>query len=325
MKRLKIALYGANGHQIFKQAEANTSCELCAVCAIPTEKLQALTAYQENRLSVYNSFEELLADTNIDLVSVCSPIRARQAAEIIALLKSGKHVYAEKPAALSEAELDCIIKTADECGREFHEMATTAFEPAFYRLHEFMKSKPLGNVVQIYVQKSYKMRSKRPQDDTTDGGLTRQVGIHAFRFIEHVIGERITTVNTFETHLGNPVEGGGLYTASSCIMQLENGGVASACINYLNPQCFPTHGNETIRVFGSHGMAEVVNGGASATVYPTGGKPFELEMLPPPDFFDMYVSHLLYGTPLPFDRDTELHPLRMVLRAKECSVSTPAL
>ncbi len=317
MRKVRVALYGENGHQIYREAERNPLCELYAVAGISKPRLEMLPAYQEGRLTVYDSLDSLLEDGNIDLISFCSPIRDLQAKEIIKALKSGKHVYAEKPAALKEEELDEILAVSRETRKEFHEMATTAFERPFYRLYEFMRSKPLGEVVQIYVQKSYKMGSGRPQNDTTDGGLTRWVGIHAFRFIEHVIGERIADVRTFETHLGNPVEGGRLYTASSCMMKLENGGVASACINYLNPACFPSHGNETIRVFGTHGMAEVTDGGARAWVYPAEGKPYELPLLPPPDFFDLYLKHLTEGAPMPFDLETELHPLRIAIRAKQ--------
>ncbi len=321
MRKLRIALYGENGHQIWKQAEENRYCEFAAVAGVSQKKLETLPSYKTGELAVYDSLEELLEDGSIEFVSICSPCRADQARDIIKTLKSGKHVYAEKPAALDEKALDEILAVSLEAGKEFHEMATTAFEAPFYRLYEFMKTKPLGEVVQVYVQKSYRMRRGRPQDDITDGGLTRQVGIHAFRLIEHVAGQRIADVKTIETHLGNPIKGGGLYAASSCIMELENGGVASACINYLNPDCFPTHGNETIRIWGTQGMAEVTDGGAYAWIYPTGGTPYELPLMEAPDLFDMYVKHILYGSQMPFDTETELHPLRIAIRAKQNSDS----
>ncbi len=316
MSKLGIALYGENGHQIFSQLQQNPDCTLIAAAKLSEASIEILRQRYPD-LTVYQTLEQLLADARIDLVSVCSPIRASQADDCIAILQSGKHVYAEKPAALDEQSLERILEASGQSGKEFHEMATTAFEPPFYRLYAFMKNKPLGEVVQVYVQKSYKGLIGRPQQDETDGGLTRWVGIHAFRFVEHIVGARIADVQTFETHLGNPVEDGGLHTASSCIMRLENGGVASACINYLNPRCFPTHGNETIRIFGTKGMAEVIDGGASATVYPTDGEAYELPMIEPPEFFDLYVNHLLYGSEMPFEIETELHPLRVAIRAKQ--------
>ncbi len=316
MSKLRVALYGENGHQIFSQVQQNPNCELVAVAKL-SEASTAILQKRDPNLAVYDSLEQIIADDRIDLVSLCSPSRAGQAEDAVCLLQAGKHVYAEKPAALDEASLERILEASKASGKEFHEMATTAFERPFYRLYEFMKTKPLGDVIQIYVQKSYKGLSGRPQEDETDGGLTRWVGIHAFRFVEHIVGERIADVQTVETRLGNPVEGGGLHTASSCIMRLESGGVASACINYLNPPCFPTHGNETIRIFGTKGMAEVIDGGASATVYPVDGQAYELPMTEPPEFFDLYVNHLLSGSEMPFDLETELHPLRVAIRAKQ--------
>ncbi len=317
MKRLRVALYGCNGHQIF-DVEKDKNCTLVAVAGIPEPRLGALAAYREGRLAVLAGLDGLIAREDIDLISLCSPIRAHQADDAIAVLRGGKHVYAEKPAALTAEKLDEILAVANECGKEFHEMATTAFERPLYRLKEFLKRKPIGDVVQIYVQKSYTSRfERRPQDDLTDGGLVRWVGIHAFRFIEHIVGERIASVETLETQLGNPSEGGGLCTAASCIMRLENGGVASACLNYLNPDSFGLHGNECIRVFGTRGMAEISDGGRVARAYIAGGEVIELDETEPPDFFSMYAEHLLFGKEMPFTLEEELHPLYIAIMAKE--------
>ncbi len=317
MKSLRVALYGCNGHQIF-DVEKDKNCTLTAVAGIPTSRLDALSAYREGRLAVFESLDELIACKDVDLISLCSPIREQQADDAIAALKGGKHVYAEKPAALTVEKLNEILAVANECGKEFHEMATTAFERPLYRLKEFLKNRPIGTVVQIYVQKSYTSRFDcRPQDDLTDGGLVRWVGIHAFRFIEHIVGERIASVESVESHLGNPQSDGGLCTAASCIMRLENGGVAAACLNYLNPNSFGLHGNECIRVFGTHGMAEISDGGRVARAYIDGDGLIELDETEPPDFFSMYASHLLFGTAMPFTLEEELHPLYIAIKAKE--------
>ena len=65
--------------------------------------------------------DELLADPQVEIISLCSPRRADQARDAIRCLKAGKHVYAEKPAALTEWKLDEILTAAKESGREFHE------------------------------------------------------------------------------------------------------------------------------------------------------------------------------------------------------------
>jgi predicted dehydrogenase len=51
-----------------------------------------------------------------------------QASDAIGCLEAGRHVYAEKPSALIEVELDAILKVARRSGRQFLEMAGTIFE-----------------------------------------------------------------------------------------------------------------------------------------------------------------------------------------------------
>ncbi len=323
MNPIRVALYGGNGHQLYRKAERGGKSVLVAAACLPEHVLEAIPAYQQGRLRICDSLDALLQDPEIDLISLCSPRREDQAKDAIRALRAGKHVYAEKPAALSEAELDEILAVAKACGREFHEMATTAFESTFYPLKRFLEDRPIGEIIQVYVQKSYRSQfATRPQDEETDGGLIRWVGIHAMRAIEHVAGVRIKEVTAVETHLGNPVENGGLFTASSWMMTLENGGVASACVNYLNPTGFPKHGNETLRVFGTEGMAEMTDGGARFHVYRNDGTEEELEPVPAPDFFVMYLDHLLEGKPMPFTQEEEFHPLRIVIRAKEGAKQT---
>jgi predicted dehydrogenase len=47
-----------------------------------------------------------------------SPLRSEQAGHAIACMKGGKHVYAEKPCAMTEADLDAIIATSRETGMQ---------------------------------------------------------------------------------------------------------------------------------------------------------------------------------------------------------------
>ena len=184
-------------------------------------------------------------------------------------LNAHKHVYAEKPAALSLEELDKILDAAKKNDCCFHEYADTVFYEPYWSLKKLVESGTIGEVVQVYVQKSYSLRANaRPQDEVTDGGLIRWVGIHAVRFIEHITGVKVKDVKVFQTHKGNIDETKGLYTASSWAMTLENGGVASACVNYLNPRGgFGQHGNESVRIFGTEGMAEITDGGKRTHEY----------------------------------------------------------
>lgn len=313
-EKIRIGLYGRNGHQIQNRLNGHPDAELCAVC-MPGEVPQV----PEN-VRVYADLAEMLADESLDFISLCSPKRSAQAADAAACLRAGKHVYAEKPAALTEAELDGLLALADEVGCEFHEMADSIFYEPYWTLKNVVQSGKIGEVVQVYAQKSYPSNfHKRPNDEETDGGLIRWVGIHAVRFVEHITGIHVRDVRAFETHHGSDT---GIFTAASLAMTLENGGVASVAMNYLNSAGFPGWGNESVRVFGTRGMAELTDGGKRTHLY-TDRDEGELDTSASDcrDYFDLLMRHFRFGEPLPLTREDEFHPLRVVIRAKDAAVT----
>jgi predicted dehydrogenase len=315
-----IGIYGRNGHQITSMLENHPQAELVATAAMgPSFLPDSLKGTPGIRH--YETLEEMLMDDRVKLVSLCSPRRRDQAGEAIMCLKAGKHVYAEKPCAMTEEDLDAIIRTSRETGMEFHEMAGTAFDQPYFAIRNVVRSGIIGEVVQVLTQKSYPYHDGRPQDENIDGGLICQVGVHAARFIEHVAGQRIKSIYAVETKLGNPVVDGNLRIAASLMMTLENGGVASMVANYLNPKGFGLWGNEHLRIFGTKGFVESVDGGARTRLV-VGEKdlgPVDVSEKAK-DYFDMYVDLLQGLGPMPFELEEELHPTRMVIRAKNTGI-----
>lgn len=310
---LGVGLYGSNGHQLSAAMLAkNPQVWLVAVCGVRG------TNWPES-VKRCTTLDELLADPAIGLISLCSPRRADQARDAIRCLEAGKHVYAEKPSALTERELDEILAVAKRTGKEFHEMAGTVFTPNYAPMRKLVREGAVGDVIQVLVQKSYKYGQTRPQDEAIDGGQFLQAGIHAARMIEHVGGVRIKSVLGWETTFGSPEKGDGKI-ASAAQIALENGGIASIVINYLNPGVpSQPHGNETLRVFGTKGFIESVDGGARTRLVTAKGatEPLDPAGAGAGDYFDFVAAHLVAGTALPLTLEEELHPLRALLRAKE--------
>lgn len=313
---IRVGLYGGNGHQIAGQLVNHPKARCVAVAGIAPDRLpQALR--DDKSIRRYDSLDALLADEEVDLVSLCSPRRLDQARDAVRSLDAGKHVYAEKPCAMTEIELDGIIATASRSGRRFHEMAHTAFDQPYLTMRRIVQAGEIGRVIQVFAQKSYPFADWRPQDEATDGGIINQAAVHALRMIEHVTGVRIADVRAFETRLGNPRADGGLRIAAALALSLENGGVGAVTANYLNPQGFGRWGNETLRVFGDRGMIEAVDGGTRTRLV-VGDKdhgPIDTSA-PAPDYFSILVESLLGGPAMPLSIEDELHPTRMTIRAK---------
>ncbi len=309
-KKVGVGLYGSNGHQIRPAKFVDH----------PHASLVAVAGLRQNppseNVKRYASLDELLADPAVELVSLCSPRRADQARDAIRCLEAGRHVYAEKPSALTEADLNLILAAAKRAGKQFHEMAGTAFTPHYGAMRKLVREGAIGSVVQVFVQKSYRYGQQRAQDEAIDGGMFLQAGVHAARLVEHVTGVRIKTLTGAETRFGSPESGAGK-TASTAQLTLENGGLGTIILNYLNPAGTPLpHGNETLRIFGTKGFIESDEGGARTRLV-TQGKVEPLPRVAGIDYFDAVVANLAAGVPMPLTLEEELNPLRVLLRAKE--------
>ncbi len=313
-----VGLYGGNGHQVHELLAKSGRARLVAIAAFPLEHLPA--PLREPAPPVYATLDELLRDPAVELVSLCSPRRRDQAAEAIRCLRAGKHVFAEKPCALDERELDAILAAAQENGRVFHEMAGTALEQPYFAMRELVRADRIGDIVQVTAEKSYPYHENRPQDEEVDGGLIAQNAIHGLRMVEHVAGAKIRSVRAAETSAGNPVARGGLRMAAALLLELENGGLASVTANYLNPRGSGVWGYETLRLFGTRGMMESVEGGRRTRLVvgekDEGAIDTSAATVP---YFESMLQSLAEGAPMPLGLEEELSPTRWAIRAREAA------
>jgi predicted dehydrogenase len=313
MKKLGIGLYGTNGHQIEKLLATHPRAQLVAVAAFGDRPIPA----ECGGVPRYATLEELLADPRVEMVSLCSPRRADQAADAVKCLLAGRHVYGEKPSALREEDLDLIINTVDRTGFRYHEMGGVALEQPYLAMRDCIRSGAIGEVVQVFIQKSYPWAEWRPKDEAIDGGLATQVGVYPLRFLEQVAGLKATSIEIRETRLGNDHPGSNCRRAVSILMTLENGGVASAICNYLNPSGHIAWSYEILRVFGTAGIVESNLLDGTARLLKPGAAPESLDISAiTSSNLDLIIDSLLDAAPMPMSLTDELSPTRLVVRAK---------
>jgi predicted dehydrogenase len=323
MKKIRIGLYGMNGHQIHHALAGNPHGELVAVAAFDLVVLPKELQTKTRMPRRYSTLTQLLRDKDVDFVSLCSPRRRDQAQDAIRCLQAGKHVYAEKPCAMTERELDQIVTVSRQTGMRFHEMAGTGFEQPYLTMRKLVLAGKIGTVVQVLAQKSYPYHERRPQDENVDGGLLLQVGVHALRMIEHVACVKVCAIEAMDARLGNPKRGN-LRMAVSMMMRLENDGLATAIVNYLNPRSFGQWGNETLRIFGTRGFVEAVDGGTKTRLVLATRDCGPLKIKDPSlSFLDTYLKSLCGKGAMPLSLEDEVHPTRMVIRARRNASRRP--
>lgn len=322
MAELRLALFGTNGHQPTALAGQVERVRVVGVADVPEESLAEWRAempetYSDARL--YDSLADLLGGAAPDLVSVCSARRDHQHEHIVAALRAGAHVYAEKPLATTMGGLNTVIAAAEETGRQVRAMTPMVYSPAFIEIRGLVEEGDLGEVVQAYAQKSYPYHDRRPQDPGVDGGLLMQAGIHAVSVVRFVTGLEFEEVFAMATGRGNPGRGG-LRMGSQIAARLAGGVLCAIVANYCNPPGIGFWGNDQLRVHGTGGMAEVVDAGRRSLVALDDTEPRPLREPRVGGYeecFAAYVAHLLDGTPMLLSQEDSFRNTQVVVRAQE--------
>lgn len=298
-----IGLYGDNGHQLAAQMSL-VGAHVVAVCGV-----DAAPAH----LTRYAVLADMLADPTVQLVAICAPWRVTQGVAIRQALAAGKHVLAEKPLVMHDAELIELMALATRHGCQLFDMAGIADESPYVAIRTLVSLGRLGQIGQIVVRKSYPYAPWRPQDEAVDGGLIMQSGIHAVRLIEHCAGQRITYVSALSTQLGNPVVAGGLQMAATMHARLAGGGIASVVLNYYNPYGTQRWGDDALRIYGTAAMITTDDQGdvyliADGTTTPISGA---VE----PSYIQRVVDCVRGVAPRPRPMAIDLHPTQVVIAA----------
>lgn len=149
---VKIALVGAG---FIGQTHANCykkieNVDVVAVVDKVEEKGKKLA--KELNASFYNHINELLDDKNIDCIDICVPTFLHSDM-VVRVANAGKHVFCEKPLALSLKEADKMIKAVKTNNVKAMVGHALRFWPEYVRAKELVDSGELGKPLQCFCQR----------------------------------------------------------------------------------------------------------------------------------------------------------------------------
>lgn len=123
---------------------SRNDCKIIGYYDPRTELAQKLADKYGGKL--FATLDELLADKEIDAVSVCTPNKYH-APMSIAALKAGKHVLCEKPMATSVEEAINMINTAKEAGKFLMIGHNQRLAAAHVRARQILDSGEMGRIL----------------------------------------------------------------------------------------------------------------------------------------------------------------------------------
>ncbi|GAA0999096.1 Gfo/Idh/MocA family protein [Subtercola frigoramans] len=140
--------------------------------------------------TAHSSYEELVADPDVDAIYVATPHPMHVANTLLAL-RAGKHVLVEKPFTLNALEAQLIADEAERSKLVVLEAMWTRFLPHMVRIREIIATGTLGEVHTVLADHDQKLPSDpshRLNDPALGGGALLDLGIYPVSFAVDVLG-----------------------------------------------------------------------------------------------------------------------------------------
>ena len=209
----------------------------------------------------YASYEELLADPEIEAVSVCVANHAH--AEIsIAALKAGKHVLCETPMAITLEECEAMVAAAKESGKYLMIGQNQRLAKAHMKARELIRQGAIGKVLTfrtIFGHGGPETWSVDPGKNTwffdktkAAMGAMADLGIHKTDMIQYVLDTKIVKTQAVLTTLDKRDATGqliGVDDNAICIYQMENGVIGTMTASWTY---YAAEDNTTV-IYGTKG------------------------------------------------------------------------
>jgi predicted dehydrogenase len=142
------------------------------------------------KVKAYRSFEQMLADPEIDLIDICTPTPSHPALAIAAL-EAGKHVVCEKPLARTAKLAREIAKAAKEKQAFLMPAMCLRFWPEWAWLKEMVVNETYGKVLAARFRRVAEPPSwgqKNFLDGERSGGALLDLHIHDTDFVQFCFG-----------------------------------------------------------------------------------------------------------------------------------------
>lgn len=144
-KNIAIVGYGGMGGWHADHARNSDVLNLVGVYDIKPERNELA---RSRGIHAYDSFEELLADPNVEIVTIATPNEVH-CPIAVAALDAGKHVVSEKPVTLSSALLDKMIDAANRNNRIFTVHQNRRWDNEILAVKELKEKDELGEIFNV--------------------------------------------------------------------------------------------------------------------------------------------------------------------------------
>lgn len=175
----------------------------------------------------FGSYEDMLADQNIELIYIATP-HSHHYRHIKMCLDAGKHVLCEKSFTVNEKQAAEVLRIAEEKGLLLTEAIWTRYMPSRKMINDLLAEKVIGHVMKMTANLNYPLLDKeRIIKAELAGGALLDVGIYPLNFAYMHFGDKVKEIHSAAqmTNTGIDGENGMLLLYEDGKMAVLNSGI----------------------------------------------------------------------------------------------------
>jgi predicted dehydrogenase len=211
--------------------------DLTWVCDLDPTHLQPTAARYPNARAT-ERYDDLLADDALDAIVIATPVPTHFALAKQAL-EAGKHVFVEKPPAMHAAEMDELVRIAEERDLVLMPGHLLLYHPGVLKLKELIDTGEVGDVLCVYGN-----RVNLGIVRTNENALW-SLGVHDLSVILYLVDED----PELATAQGSASITKGVEDVVFCFLRFPSGKIAHMHLSWLDP-----HKMRKMTVVGSEKM-----------------------------------------------------------------------
>jgi predicted dehydrogenase len=226
--------------------QRGTDCLVTAIASRDGERAQR-AASELGLAKAYGSYEELLADPDIDAIYNPLPNHLHVPWSVKAA-EAGKHVLCEKPIALSAQETQILIEARDRTGVKIGEAFMVRTHPLWLRVHQLVQDGSIGDLRAIVSVFSYFNRDPQNIRNMADigGGGLMDIGCYPITMSRWLFGrEPVHISGTIDRDPDMKID-----RLSSGLLDFGTGHAVFTCSTQLVPY-------QMMQVLGTKGRIEI--------------------------------------------------------------------
>jgi predicted dehydrogenase len=172
------------GRTIVESVQSDSDIIRFVAGATRTKSAETTAFAEQNKLRLADSFEALLTDKEVEAIVLATP-HSLHSPQVVAAAKAGKHVFCEKPFALTKSDAEIAVDAVQKAGVTLGLGYNRRFHPEMTNLRQRIDSGELGTVLHVEATMTFPNALflkadawRADKDETPCGGLT-PMGVHA--------------------------------------------------------------------------------------------------------------------------------------------------